>query len=96
MLSCYLLAALLKSLKSRPSFSQIFDENIFIILGNSFWGLGDFFAKKAAKNKDVNNSNLKFELFQAQCRHTKVETWNFALLEVTWVTNFDWKTKCLK
>ena len=63
MLSRYLLAALLKSLKSRPSFSQNFDENIFIILGNFFSSLGYFFVKKAAKNINLNNYNKNFGLF---------------------------------
>ena len=44
------MADLLKSLKSAPSFSQIFDENIFIILGNFCWGLDEFLVKKVAKN----------------------------------------------
>ena len=63
MLSHYLKAYLLKSLKSAPSFSQIFEKIFFIILGNFFCCLGDFFAKKAAKNNNVNNNNLKFGLF---------------------------------
>ena len=56
-------ADLLKSLKGAPSFSQIFDENIFIILGNFFWGLGDFLVKKVAKNIILNNNKQKFGLF---------------------------------
>ena len=55
-------ADLLKSLKSRPSISQNLDENIFIILGNFFSSLGDFFALKAAKNINLNNSKHKFGL----------------------------------
>ena len=62
MLSNYLKADLLKSLKSEPSFRQIFDENIFIILGNFFWGLSDFLVKKATKNINLNNKQ-KFGLF---------------------------------
>ena len=62
MLTHYLQAALLKSLKKIPSFSQNFDVKIFIILGNFFYGLGDFFVKKAAKNINFNNT-LKFGFF---------------------------------
>ena len=63
MLSNYLKADLLKSLKSAPSFSQIFDENIFVEL---FWGLGDFHAKKVAKNINLNNNKQKFGLFPSK------------------------------
>ena len=31
--------------------------------------------------------------FLEQCRHTKVETCNFAFLRMTWVTYLDWNTK---
>ena len=75
----YLLAALLKSLKSGPSFSQNFVKIIFILLG-TFCGLGDFLVKKSCQKHQLKQQQTKiWAFFQAQCRHTKVETWKFCL-----------------
>ena len=49
MLSYYLMAYLLKSLKSRPSFSQNFVKIFFIILGNFFVVWVTFLLKKLPK-----------------------------------------------
>ena len=75
MLSNYLKADLLKSLKSAPSFSQIFDENIFVEL---FWGLGDFHAKKSCQKHQLKQQQAQIWAFSKQNAGTL--SWDLQIL----------------